>query len=194
MSFRLSHPNDSNLSAVYGSLPEASYDTGQVVDRRVSAREGCHAPAMGAIEVWMPTGPRALYGLLGARFEPDARGLSIRVPVVPGIEGPRFAQTIAASYDEVRVGLPDEYGREVVHWLAYEAEKLGFGPGVLTIERAAHSLVGSSRSVFAALAVLVVRLIAERLDDRESATIGEIIRDTMMRSASNRLGEPGRTA
>lgn len=175
-------------------LPEASYSTGQLLDRHVSAGGGRHAPATVAIEVWMPTGPRALYGLLGARFEPDARGLSIRVPVVPGIEGPRFAGTIAASYDEVRVGLPDEYGREVVHWLAYEAEKLGLSPGVLAVERAAHSLVGSSRSVFAALAVLVVQMLAKKLDDQEPVAIGEIIRDTMTRSASNRLGEPRRTA
>lgn len=165
-------------------LPEASYDGKEILVCDVPAAESRSPRAALAIEVWMPVGPRALYGLLGVRFEPRATGLSIQVPVVSGIEGPRCAHSIASLSDEVRVGLPDEYGHEVVHGLADQAEKLGVGAGVLTIERAAHGLVGSSRSTFAALAILIVRLLAERFDDREAAAIGDIVRDTMFRRAN----------
>ncbi len=125
--------------------PEASYVAGETLERSVSAtKRGCKTPSGSvAIEVWLPMGPRALFGLLGVRFGGDGPACEIRVPVVKGLDGPRLADTIAASYDEVRVGLPDEYGQEVVDALARGAERVGLG-GRLSVEHAAHSLVGSS--------------------------------------------------
>ena len=170
-----------------GEAPVASYLAGDVVEGCVSptkqAEEATSSSA--AIEVWLPMGPRALFGLLGVRYERGGPACEIRVPVVRGLDGPRLNDTIAAAYDEVRVGLPDEYGREVVRWLAHGAEVFGLR-GKLTVEHAAHSLVGSSPSVFAALSMLAEQLIVERLEEQEPSRVEKIVREAVRRGAENR--------
>jgi hypothetical protein len=175
-----------------GEAPGPAYSAARILERRVLARSvrDTTASAVVGIEIWMPMGARALYGLLGVHFEgAGSERCAVRVPVVQGTEGPRFTDAIAPSYDEVRVGLPEEYGHEVAHWLAFGVETLGVGCGTLTVERAAHSLVGSSPSIFSALAVLIVRMLVERFDEEPPEVIGEILRDTLTRSANNLLGE-----
>lgn len=175
-----------------GEIPNASYLAGEILERRVfPARQADEAkPSSVAIEVWLPMGPRALFGLLGIRYERNGPACEIRVPIVKGSEGPRLSDTIAAAYDEARVGLPSEYGADVVEWLARGAEAFGL-QGNIAVECAAHSLVGSSRSVFAALSMLVTRLIVEDVEEQESGKIEERVREAMRRSAENRLYDPG---
>lgn len=161
-------------------VPDARYVAERVLERRVTSawRDSGRKPGTVAIELWVPMGPRALYGLLGIRYEGDGPDCEIRVPVIGGLEGPPLADNIAASYDEVRVGLPDEFGREVVDRLAQEAEVLGLA-GNVTVEWAAHSLVGSSRSVFAALSGMGMRLLAEPFGENAEECMEEVVRDFM---------------
>jgi hypothetical protein len=165
-----------------GEGPGASYAAEEIIERRISPTKRAEDATSSsvAIEVWLPMGPRALFGLLGVRYERDGPACEIRAPVVRGLDGVRLSDTIAAANDEVRVGLPDEYGRAVVDSLAHEAEVLGLH-GRLSVENAAHSLVGSSRSVFAALSTLAVRLIVEPFDELEQGSIEEIVRGALNR-------------
>ncbi|MDB4941114.1 MAG: hypothetical protein JWP97_648 [Labilithrix sp.] len=169
----------------------ARYGAEQILRRHVSSsrRAGVTASAFVAIEVWLPMGPRALYGLLGVRYEVGQPDCEIRVPVITGSEGPRLDDTIAAACEQVRVGLPDEYGGAVVDALAGEAAALGL-QGRISVEDAAHGLVGSSRSVFAALSRLAVRLVVERLDEREPVTLQETLREALTSSVENGRREP----
>ena len=144
-----------------------------------------------AIEVCFPTGPRSLYGLLGGRFESGVcRQREIRVGI-SSLEGPRLLDSLAAIPEEPRVGLPEELADEVVTWLHGEAIARNLPAGTLAIDQAAHGLIGSSRSTFAALAFLVVRMVAERFDEQPPELIGEMVRDTIIRSMNGRLGEAG---
>jgi hypothetical protein len=141
------------------------------------------------IEVCFPTGPRSLYGLLGGRFESGmSRQREIRVGI-SSLEGPRLLNSLAALPEEPRVGLPEELANEVVTWLHAEAMARNLPGGTLAIDQAAYGLIGSSRSTFAALAFLVVRMLAERFDEQPPELIGEIVRDAIIRSMNGRLGE-----
>lgn len=157
--------------------PLATYLGRRCLERCVSpVNQLVEAPSCSvAIEAWVPMGPRALYGLLGVRYVTGAADCEIHVPVIDGLVGANLSDSIAASHDEVRIGLPYEYGVEVAERLAQAAETLGVR-GKLFVEHAAHSLTGSSTSVFGGLSDLVVRMITERLEEADPRRVEAIVR------------------
>ena len=158
--------------------PDAAYVGGDVVRRRVPPVQPSVATTstLVGVEVWWPQGARALYGLLGVELTAGGEACDVRVPICTGADGPRYADTLAAAYDDVRVGLPEEYGAAVADSLARGARALGLR-GTLSVNRCAHSFVGTSNSALAALATLAVRLLVERLEEQQPERIGLMFRD-----------------
>lgn len=150
----------------------AVYAPARVLEKVVPAfAPGGHEARAIVLEVRLPRGPRAEYGLLGARFTPDDSGhVTLRVGV-SGAEGATF-DSLAGSFDDVRVGLPEEYAGEVLGTLA-SLERLP--AGVLEIHECAHGAVGSSRVLFARLAKLIAALADTRVDLSDGAAEREML-------------------
>jgi hypothetical protein len=125
--------------------------------------DGKRASRRIAVELWLPRGARSEYGLLGGYFAADT---SARVTIALGVSGStgeRFRDSLGAATDDVRTGLPEEYANEVLAVAAtLVTERLGSGR--LTIDEAAHGIVGSSRNLFGRLIRLVVRFLDDRID------------------------------
>jgi hypothetical protein len=144
----------------------ARYVTTRVETRVVSGSQPTderRASRRIAVELWLPRGARSEYGLLGGWFAGDASG---RVTIDLGVSGAtdeRFLDSLGAATDDVRVGLPAEYANEVLTVAASLATE-NLRSGRLTIDEAAHGIVGSSRRLFGRLTWLVVRLLDDRID------------------------------
>lgn len=108
-----------------------------------------------AVEIVVPRGATAEYGLLGASFE---AGSSQEVALACGGGGSAWAQSLAGTLDDVRIELPAEYHSEIVRRARDCAIREQF-VGRIVFDRAAHGMVGSSSSCFGALAELVVELL-----------------------------------
>lgn len=115
---------------------------------------------LAAVEVFVPLGPRSMYGLLGGKFKPDATGhLSIDVSVAAANER-LLADNLAMKGDEVRVGLPAEYAQAVLAGVSLAKGDLNvLAAGRLSINCAAHSAIGSCAAVYKHLAAILVKLL-----------------------------------
>ncbi len=156
-----------------------SFETFQSVDRKAAARRAGRAVAgTVTMEIWMPKGKASLYGLLGVRFQPrpKAKGLSVHVQVTtPHPTDDPFKETIAPRSEGVKGGLPKPLAEAVATALVRECKAQDLGAGLLSQETAAYG-PGSSPAVFAALAELVVKMLALRIDDGKPAEIAEVVR------------------
>jgi hypothetical protein len=114
-----------------------------------------------AVEFFIPAGPMALYGALGACFQPaQGDNLKLVVPTVSStinIEG----ESLAGSWDRVHLGLLEEFGEATADTLERKLVEVGFSSaGVMTVCAAACSDVGSSIVVFRILSSIVSQLMA----------------------------------
>jgi hypothetical protein len=138
--------------------PPVEPDVLRVAERTLTGIHGAlRKPARAAVELFVPVGGRALYGLLGAEFRPGggAEGLTLRVDVSPG-NGPGLPWALAAEIDDVREGLPEAYVSGVLDGAATHA----LGPGTLHFRWAAHGAAGSSEAIFRRIAQMVVTTLA----------------------------------
>jgi hypothetical protein len=128
-----------------------------------------------AVELLVRTGPRSLYGLLGAHFTPrDNKSLEMEVAISDRI-GPQFSDSLAGHSDDVRVGLPDEYAGAVLEGAAMLAKEESQLSGQILFCCAAHGRVGSSAAIFEQLSKMVVSLMFSQeprlLQDRIKALL-----------------------
>jgi hypothetical protein len=142
-----------------GSLPDSSFPSSEFIGATISisARsEGLKPPPDGSntfcVEFKTNLGGRIGYGLLGARFAPDASSLlSIKVPVKN--EAWRVFSTPLYTSDTVFVGLPtilaDWVLNGALEYFGATAPRFG---GELDFVVAAFSEVGSSPDIFRCLA------------------------------------------
>lgn len=163
-----------------GDRPNLEFSTKRVISAQIqtSRRGGGRRIAM--LEAYVPIGGMAKYGLLGGEFCPDESGaLAIRIHLGDPSGAP-FAEALAARVDDVRIGLPMEYGDAILDGI----RRGQMGPsalpsGLLTIDHAAHGMVGSSANHFSRVAEgLMMLLVAEVLNEALLNTIGEIIRSS----------------
>lgn len=103
-----------------------------------------------AIEIFLPRGARAEYGLLGGYFVPAPDDVfKACVGVAPN--GPTFNGALGGSIDAVHVGLLEEFAESVIDGLLAR-RPAGFIAGTFTIDEAAYGSVGSSPRLFFSLA------------------------------------------
>jgi hypothetical protein len=143
-----------------GELPKLSYDVLQVEQRRLEAEGSILAEVRcAAVELLIPTGPRSLYGALGAMVTPGACGqLLVQVAISP-LDGELVASALTGRMDEVHIGLPQEYAGAVLEGAVNTEEIHLLGPGILRFNHAAHGEVSSAQVIFRRLARTVVRLL-----------------------------------
>ncbi len=142
-------------------LPPAKYEIFQTIrcilraERTMKIERTC-----AAIELLVPRGGRIEYGLLGAEF---AANRSNEVTIEVGISDPApppYCDSLAASVDQVRLGLTVDFAQSVVEGATCAQEKFECLPsGVLLFNCAAHGAVGSNRFIFRGLGAAAVRLV-----------------------------------
>jgi hypothetical protein len=143
-----------------GELPELSYDVLQVEERRLAAQGGMLAEVRcAAVELLIPTGPRSLYGALGATFSPGITGQLLVQVATSAEDGELVASALTGRLDEVHIGLPQEYAGAVLEGAVNTEEIHLLGPGILRFDHAAHGYVSSAQVIFRRVARTVVRLL-----------------------------------
>jgi hypothetical protein len=143
------------------TLPDVVYPFQSTVMRTFSATaESYEVQRAIAVEIYVPVGPRALYGLLGGRLSPGSSGV-LRVEV--GISSPSqrlLPDSLAVNSDEVRVGLPAEYAQSVFDGVSLaQSQLITTVAGHLVIDRAAHGAVGSCPLIYRHIAAILVKML-----------------------------------
>jgi hypothetical protein len=143
-----------------GELPDAECPSIKTLTHFVAAKaQSPSGLTLAAIEVFVPLGPRSMYGLLGGRFEPDATGqLNIDVNISAATER-LFADSLAVKGDQVRVGLPAEYAQAVLAGVNLaKGEMNALASGKLSFDCATHGAIGSCEAIYKHLAAVLVKL------------------------------------
>jgi hypothetical protein len=154
-------------------MPEAGFTPSTTHEAVLPAAAGPAGDASVALEIYRPVGGYAQYGLLGARLGSRSDpGLLLRVYESSGRGDRQYVGSLAQRVDDVRVGLPAEFASPVFEAARSEAANV-LPPGVLEIDRAAYGSVGSSPRLFSWSCVLLVRLLARRMD--ESSAVAFIV-------------------
>lgn len=124
-----------------------------------------------AIELYIPMGGFASYGLLGGRYLPShGDKLEIRIHI-SAPDGPNVPNSLGMVTDDVRAGLPSEYVGGVMDGLRTSAATVGAGQ--LWITHACHGIVGSNISVFRSLGQALGRIMA--IEQPESGELQDIL-------------------
>lgn len=145
-------------------LPDAGFDPGLSENIIVPARGQNRQAVSVGVEVYVPLGPRSMYGLLGGSFEP-LLSEQLKVNVSSGKGGKNTASSLADSMDQVYAGLPKEYLEAVKEGVRLAQQKMPVASGELVINRAAYGEIGSCATVFRHLATVLIKLINVQKSD-----------------------------
>lgn len=147
------------LNVWLDELPEIRYRAVRVHEQRYAAeRQESADVRRAALEILVPRGGRAQYGLLGGEFEPATSDQFIVRLALSDRHERHIPWSLSARIDGVRAGIPTEYASGVIEDLA--AGPAVLGAGVLRPDCGAHSAAGSSVLFFKRLAELLVRMLA----------------------------------
>ena len=135
-----------------------TYQLNRLAKARVWQRrdpfDATERPEFLAVELWIPHGASAEYGLLGASLDHEQFGVRLTCPRSDG----RWAGSLAEGLDDVRRGLPEEYRESVIREAQAVIAERAMDIGV-TYDTAAHGAIGSSSALFGRLAVTVIDLL-----------------------------------
>jgi hypothetical protein len=114
-----------------------------------------------AVELLIPTGPRAMYGLLGGVLSPSGSNkMHIQVNVSRE-SGLPLVDSLASSLDKVSIGLPKEYVPGLVNGIFKATRQIGgLSSGKVLFNCAAHGYVGSSELIFMHLSSIVIKILS----------------------------------
>jgi hypothetical protein len=115
-------------------------------------------PFLAAVELFIPRGARIVYGALVVEYLPDAikNQLEIEVAIKEGLDF-RWSDSLAASLDEVYIGLPSEYTEAIFSGASKALEQSNCRlSGKLKFSGGAHGYVSSNNNVFKELAYWAV--------------------------------------
>lgn len=157
-----------------GALPELNYPVVKVLSRTKDAKKvDISEVRRTAVEMFIPTGGRFIYGLLQAEFTPTNLGeFSINVATSANT-GNLVDWSLAASVDQVYAGIPLEYSESVIEGALSAGDILG--SGILCFEGGAHGALSSSNRIFRHLATTVVRILACPLESVSEENLTAII-------------------
>ena len=159
-----------------GELPQAVYEGGTVVNQVVEGtREPFGEVRRAAVEFYVPSGPRSMYGLLGAVLSPDQlHRLCVQVNTSHEL-GRWFADSLAGTSDDVRVGLPDEYVGGVLDGILAARQQVGnLCSGGLVFSCAAHGERSSNHLIFNHLSRIVVSILNMETDSPSEQTLAAL--------------------
>jgi hypothetical protein len=150
-------------------LPRIPIAIDQMVSLSIPvSRHSLALPKIAAVEVIVPLGARAMYGLLGGSITPAYSDLlRIDVALTDG-NGELLLDTLAPPGEEVRAGLPHEFSGAVLDAIALAQQRMPDLPsGHLTIDCAAYAAVSSSSRMFQHLFHILLQVITyeEELTD-----------------------------
>jgi hypothetical protein len=146
-----------------GSIRLSHEDVGaarfDAIERLTAAFGASPLPATNRVvlEAALHTGPRVVYGLLGARFT-AARTQTLNVLAGVGSAG-TFRSTMKWG-EKAHVGLSPPYAQAVLMGVTQTIRDLGSAAaGELVFDRAAYGDIGSSQHMYRALASVVTTLV-----------------------------------
>jgi hypothetical protein len=148
-------------------FPDAKCPTEAAQEIIVAAT--CHSmqTKQAAVEVFVPVGPRSMYGLLGGEFTPSATG-QLKVTIISissAANGKLLPSSLLSLSDQVHVGLPGEYCEAVKEGIRLAQKEIAVAPGELVISYAAYGEIGSCAAVFKHLAAVLVKLVSMQKQD-----------------------------
>lgn len=157
-----------------GELPPLKYPVVDSLERTLKARRSqIYNRKSAAVEMLIPKGGRAIYGLLGAEFQPElSQELLVKV-AVSGTATQQLDWLLASRLDRAYMGLPSEYCHGVLSGALSAAEILG--SGLLHINCAAYGEVSSSPIIFNQLASTIVKLLASNIQSVLDSEITAIV-------------------
>lgn len=144
-----------------GELPGAAYPAVKTFTHAIAAEASSeNRLRLVAVEVFMPLGPRSMYGLLGGRWTSGTTSqLSVDVSIAAA-DGQLLSDNLAGKGDEVRVGLPAEYAQAVLAGVDLAKSEMNtLAAGKVSINCAAHGAIGSCEAVFKHLAAILIKLL-----------------------------------
>ncbi len=153
-------------------LPDATCPLGVNQEITMSAAGQSAQATRVAVEVFIPLGPRSMYGLLGGEFMPSTNG-QLKVSIISSSGGGKLLpSSLASPEDQVWTGLPTEYCDAVKEGVHLAQQEIGAASGELVINCAAHGEIGSCAAVFKHLAIVLIKLINTQ---KSNLTDNEII-------------------
>ena len=162
------------FSSVAGRSIRAVYELASVCQRRLFPAQvvGTRGRRI-AVEAFVPFGPIALYGLRGLRFDVVASH-ELVLEVYQCLKPKPFA-SIAGGYDQVSVGLPEQFCLPVVEGIDAEVSASGSIPsGLLFVAEATTGAVGCCDLVMNVLARTAFKLFnTEPMTDEKVRTLVE---------------------
>jgi hypothetical protein len=131
-----------------------------MVEGEQAAKEGEGTEvSCAAVELFLPVGPRAYYGGLGAIFISEATG-KLRVHVaVSSDKGQHLDEAPTGKVDTMYKGLPREYGQGILEGVMQFNEVQTLGSGTLSFSSAVHGEIGSSVRFFQRISRVVIRML-----------------------------------
>lgn len=132
------------------------------------------------LEVMIPRGARALYGLLGGRFVPSDEGgkLLVRTAIESDIT-PVYGDALLAPIEPVKVGLPAEYALAAVHGVERAVSKgVDLRPGSLEFCYAGHGEASSNAPIFDQLGYSLTNLLCLSIESISAETVDELLTRT----------------
>ena len=136
----------------------------------------------GAVELYAPAGPMALYGLLGAEFVHDESGKLTVELRVPALGSHLYKEALRATPDDVYVGMPNEYAASVGEALeAFAAMGHLSISGKLAITCCAHSLTASSKFAFRIVASMLFLLFSVGDDNMGEDELRTVLSPSLLR-------------
>jgi len=157
--------------------PDAVYRPVEILSHKIPAEKALAVAKLAAVELFVPAGPRAQYGLLGGHLQPDATGELIVEVGVSSSHERLFPDNLALQEDEVRVGFPAEYTPAIVPGLELAKTQLGgLAAGKLSIDCAAHA---SNVTVFKHLTATLVKLLHTASADTADEELLKLFPETL---------------
>lgn len=145
-----------------GEVPPLPLPIGRshLVEKRMAlSDQERHSSSAAAIEVFIPSGGRFAYGLLGADYTSSKPG-ELLVQVAAATRGQDITEwSLARGLDLVRNGIPEWAAAEILSATFKYTGTQALGSGRLRFAFGAHGEMGSSKRIFQALSKSVITLL-----------------------------------